>query len=759
VTTLGRRFAVRGIVQGVGLRPWVYRLAAQDGLTGRVRNDAAGVVIDAFGSAAALDRFAERLLQEPPPAAEILDVTSRAIEPEWLTTFAIVASAGHEELRVSIPPDLATCDECLAEIFDQGNRRYRYPFTNCTHCGPRFTIARDVPYDRAATTMARFTMCGACQREYDDPANRRFHAQPNACPACGPHLALISGDGRGIVTADPVASAAAAIQVGAIVAIKGLGGFHLACDATDAAVVARLRRRKRREQKPFAVMVADMAAAERLVRLDDDERALLASPARPIVLAHPRPDSPLAAGVAPDAPLAGVMLPYTPLHHLLLHDAGRPLVMTSGNIADEPLACTNDDARVRLAPLADFLLLHDRDIDAFCDDSVARVIAGAPTLIRRSRGYVPRAVRLAPPCAEPVLACGALLKNTFCIAMGDSAYTGPHIGDLDNVAAFDAYRGAIDRLQRFLRAAPDVVAHDLHPDYLSTRYALSRDAGSRVGVQHHHAHIASVMAEHGLPGPVIGVAYDGAGYGSDGAAWGGEILLANLDRFERIATLRPLRLAGGDAAIRQPWRLAVAMVHDAFDGRMPLDVRSRFGDVSELQIEAVSQMIATGVHCPRAHGAGRYFDAIGALVLGRSRAAFEGQIALAWNGVADPGEEGGYPFIIDHSTAPWSIDLRLMVHAVLEDLAHHVPAAAISARFHNTLVEATALAVESYAATDAGLPVALSGGCFQNPRLAESLITRLSPAFDVYLNRRVPPGDGGIALGQAAVAAAIVAGR
>jgi hydrogenase maturation protein HypF len=477
------------------------------------------------------------------------------------------------------------------------------------------------------------------------------------------------------------------------------------------------------------------------------------------VLAHPRPDSPLAAGVAPDAPLAGVMLPYTPLHHLLLHDAGRPLVMTSGNIADEPLACTNDDARVRLAPLADFLLLHDRDIDAFCDDSVARVIAGAPTLIRRSRGYVPRAVRLAPPCAEPVLACGALLKNTFCIAMGDSAYTGPHIGDLDNVAAFDAYRGAIDRLQRFLRAAPDVVAHDLHPDYLSTRYALSRDAGSRVGVQHHHAHIASVMAEHGLPGPVIGVAYDGAGYGSDGAAWGGEILLANLDRFERIATLRPLRLAGGDAAIRQPWRLAVAMVHDAFDGRMPLDVRSRFGDVSELQIEAVSQMIATGVHCPQAHGAGRYFDAIGALVLGRSRAAFEGQIALAWNGVADPGEEGGYPFIIDHSTAPWSIDLRLMVHAVLEDLAHHVPAAAISARFHNTLVEATALAVESYAATGAGLPVALSGGCFQNPRLAESLITRLSPAFDVYLNRRVPPGDGGIALGQAAVASAIVAGR
>jgi hydrogenase maturation protein HypF len=556
-----------------------------------------------------------------------------------------------------------------------------------------------------------------------------------------------------------VAGAAAAIAVGAIVAIKGLGGFHLACDATDAAAVERLRQRKRREQKPFAVMVADLAAAERLALLDDAERALLGSPARPIVLAQPRPDSPLAAGVAPDAPLVGVMLPYTPLHHLLLHDVRRPLVMTSGNMADEPLAYDNDDARLRLAALADFLLLHDRDIDAFCDDSVARVIAGAPTLLRRSRGHVPRAVPLAPPCAEPLLACGALLKNTFCVAMGDSAYAGPHIGDLDNVAAFDAYVGAIDRMQRFLRVAPDVIAHDLHPDYLSTRYALSRQAATRVGVQHHHAHIASVMAEHALPGPVIGVAYDGTGYGSDGTAWGGEILLTHLDQFERIATLRPVRLPGGDAAVREPWRLAVAILHDAFDGRVPIDLQSRFDDVSELQLEAVCQMIGSGVHAPLAHGAGRYFDAIGALVLGRSRSAFEGQIAMAWNGVADPHEDGGYPFIVDHGTMPWSIDLRLMVHAIVEDLANQVSAALISARFHNTLVEATALSLESAAAAHGQLPVALSGGCFQNPRLTGMLVTRLSPQFDVYLNRHVPPGDGGIALGQAAVAAAILKGR
>jgi hydrogenase maturation protein HypF len=759
VTTIGRRIAVRGIVQGVGFRPWVYRLAAEGGLTGRVRNDAGGVVIDAFGPAAALDAFADRLRREPPPAAEIFDVRSRAIEPESLTTFVIVPSSGSDELRVSIPPDLATCDECLVEIFDPRDRRYRYPFTNCTHCGPRFTIAHDVPYDRAVTTMARFKMCVACQREYDDPADRRFHAQPNACPECGPRLTLISSDGRDVPSADPVTSAASAIAVGAIVAIKGLGGFHLACDATDAAVVARLRLRKRREQKPFAVMVADMAAAERLALLNDDERRLLASPARPIVLAQPRPDSTLAAGVAPDAPLVGVMLPYTPLHHLLLRDAGRPLVMTSGNIADEPLAYDNDEARRRLAPLADLLLMHDRDIDAFCDDSVARVIAGATTLLRRSRGYVPRAVRMSPPCAEPVLASGALLKNTFCIATGDSAYPGPHLGDLDNVATFDAYHSAIARMERFLRVSPGVVAYDLHPDYLSTRYALSRDARIHVGVQHHHAHIASVMAEHSLAGPVIGVAYDGTGYGADGEAWGGEILLAHLDRYERIATLRPLRLAGGDAAIREPWRLAVSILYDAFDGQIPVDLHARFADVTPMQIEVVSQMIESGVHAPQAHGAGRYFDAIGALVLSRSRSAFEGQIALAWNGVADPRENGGYPFIVDHTTTPWSIDLRLMVRAIVDDLTRRVPSAVIAARFHNTLVEATALAVESYAAGHGGLPVALSGGCFQNPRLAETLTSRLSPRLNVYLNRRVPPGDGGIALGQAAVAAAILEGR
>ena len=758
MSTIGRRIEVRGIVQGVGYRPWIYKLASQRGLTGRVRNDSGGVVIDAFGELPALDEFAAVLRREHPEAAEIVEVNSRAIAPEMLDGFVIAPSTGEDEIRVSIPPDLATCEACRKEIFNPRNRRYRYAFTNCTHCGPRFTIARDVPYDRAATTMAVFEMCEACRREYDDPDDRRFHAQPNACPVCGPRLLLISSDGQDVPTQDAIASTAAVLAIGAIVAVKGLGGFHLACDATNAAAVARLRLRKHREEKPFAVMVENLREADRVAVLSDAERALLASPIRPIVLARPRTGAGLAAAVSPDAPLVGLMLPYTPLHHLLLHDVGTPLVMTSGNLADEPLTYRDDAARTRLADLADFLLLHNREIDAFCDDSVTRVIAGAPALIRRSRGYVPRAVAMKPPCDEPVLACGALLKNTFCLASGDSAYPGPHIGDLDNLAAFDAYICAIDRMERFLQLTPQLIAHDLHPDYWSTRYALARSEKA-IAVQHHHAHIASVMVEHGLNGPVIGVAYDGTGYGSDGAAWGGEVMLADRETFNRVATLRPIALAGGDVAIKQPWRLAVALLDDAYDGDPPPHLLQRFARVSAEQISAVRAVITDGKCAPLAHGAGRYFDAIGALVLGRERAAFEGQIALALNGAAGGHDHGGYAFIIDHSHTPWSIDLRLMVRGIVEDLEAGVPAAVIAARFHDTLVEATALAVESAADLHGEAPVAMSGGCFQNPRLTESLIARLSPRLPVYINRQVPPGDGGIALGQAAIAAAIAKGH
>ena len=759
MSTEGRRIEVRGIVQGVGFRPWIYRLAAAGGVTGRVRNDAAGVVIDAFGSTAALDTFATRLRQEPPPSAEIAAITCRTIPAEDLDRFTIAASVQADERRVSIPPDLATCDDCLSDILDPGNRRYRYPFTNCTHCGPRFTIATDVPYDRDVTTMAPFAMCDECQREYNDPADRRFHAQPNACPACGPHVSLLTRDGAPVDGADAIDGAAGAISRGAIVAIKGLGGFHLACDATNSDAVARLRALKRRDEKPFAVMVADLRTAERLAWLTQQERTLLSSVVRPIVLAYPRPRSPLSPLVAPDAPLIGLMLPYTPLHHLLLRSVPFPLVMTSGNVTDEPLAFRNEDALERLSPLADFFLLHDRDVDAFCDDSVTRVIAGAPTLLRRSRGHVPKAVHVTPAFSQAVLATGALLKNTFCIGLGDSAFPGPHIGDLTNLAAYDAYVGAIDRMSAFLRVRPEVVAHDLHPDYLSTRYALSRTDVATIGVQHHHAHIASVMAEHGLRGPVIGVAYDGAGYGLDGTSWGGEILLATLDRFERVATLRPVHLAGGDVAIHEPWRIALALVTDAFDGAVPDSVMMRLRRMRPAHIDGVQQMLASDIHAPLSHGTGRYFDGIASLVLERPHAAFECQLALAWEGVAQPIEAGCYPYVIDRATTPAAIDLRPMVRAVVDDVHAGEPAARISARFHNTMIAATAAAVNAIADERGTMPVALSGGCFQNPRLAEGLLAHLAPRFPVYVNRQVPPGDGGVALGQAVVAAAIAKGR
>ena len=566
----GRRIEIHGIVQGVGFRPWVYRLACEEGVAGRVRNDAAGVTIEAFGTDKALQEFMRRLAA-PPPAADVHDVQTTAIPDEPVAGFRITPSAAEGTRRIAIPADLTTCAECVDEIFDPSNRRFRYAFTNCTNCGPRFTITRDAPYDRPATTMADFTMCPDCQREYEDPWDRRFHAQPNACPRCGPRLVLVTAQGTVLDPVDPIQAAAAALADGLVVGIKGLGGFHLACDASDAAAVRTLRLRKRRDEKPFAVMARDLQAAEKLAFLTDAERTLLTSVERPVVIASRRSGARLAAEVAPNSSLVGLMLPYTPLHHLLLNDAARPLVMTSANYSDEPIVYENDEAIEHLAAIADLLLLHDRRIETRCDDSVARVIAGRPVLLRRSRGYVPRAIRVDPPLPAPVLACGALLKNTFCIAAGDSAVLGPHIGDLDNLATYQSYGESIERMSRFLDVTPEVVAYDLHPDYMSTRYALARPEGIKIGVQHHHAHIASAMAEHGLTGQVIGVAYDGTGFGTDGSAWGGEIMVAGYESCQRVATLRPIPLAGGDAAIRNPWRIALALLDDAFGGRAPLD--------------------------------------------------------------------------------------------------------------------------------------------------------------------------------------------
>lgn len=755
ITRLGRRIEVRGIVQGVGFRPWVYRLATEEGLAGCVRNDATGVTIEAFGSEEALDDFVRRLESSPPPAADIRELRSCAIPPAAVEVFRIVQSENAAERRVSIPADLVTCPACVSEIFDPANRRYRYPFTNCTNCGPRFTITRDVPYDRPATTMAAFHMCPACQREYDTVADRRFHAQPNACPACGPQLALMAPDGMAIEHDDPIGAVADALKAGRVVAIKGLGGFHLACDATSSEAVQRLRARKRRDEKPFAVMVSDLAHASEIALLAEEERRLLASVERPIVLVRRREGSVLAPEVAPRNPLVGLLLPYTPLHHLLVSDIGRPLVMTSGNMCEEPIAYRNDEALQRLAGAADLFLMHDREIETRCDDSVARIISGHPVVLRRARGYVPRSIPVSPGFRVPVLACGTLLKNTFCVGTGDSGYLGPHIGDLENLETYGSFEESVARMERFLRVTPEVIAYDLHPEYMATRYALARPEAVKIGVQHHHAHVVSAMAEHGLTGPVIGVAYDGTGYGTDGTAWGGEVLVARHSAFERIATLRPIPLAGGDAAIRHPWRMALALVEDAFDGQAPLDDLRLFAALRSEDVTVVRQMLATRFRSPLAHGAGRYFDGIGSLVLARPESRYEGQVALEWNVVADPGEEGRYPFEIDRRGAPWMVDLRPMVRQVVHDVLAGVTAPTVSARFHNTLVSATAEVVRVATKFHGALPVVLTGGCFQNPRLAESLAAALASKFTVHLHREVPPGDGGLALGQAVIAAAI----
>jgi hydrogenase maturation protein HypF len=749
----GRRIEILGTVQGVGFRPWVHRIARSMGVGGRVHNDPEGVVIEAFGSPEALDELCETLGTRAPAPAAVRCLRWRPIEPEDPTELVIVPSRDEGERRLSIPPDLATCAACERELGDPKNRRHRYAFTNCTRCGPRFTIATGVPYDRAATTMASFTMCADCAREYADVDDRRFHAQPNACPRCGPRLSLLAAGGEPIA-GDPVDQAARLLRDGSIVAVKGLGGYHLACDATSAAAVAQLRARKHRDEKPFAVMVRDLAAARKVACIDRETRALLRSPQRPIVVCRRRSDASLAVAVAPDTPNVGLFLPYTPLHLLLLAAVGRPLVMTSGNRAGEPIARTESEAFDRLRGIADAFLVHDRPIQNRCDDSVARVIAGVPTLLRRSRGWVPSAVPLARALRHAVLGCGAHLKNTFCLARGDAAWLGPHVGDLESLESYRFLGEAVAQLEGLLDFHPDAVAHDLHPDYLSTRYAEARPEATKIAVQHHHAHVASAMAEHGLAGPVLGLAWDGTGLGPDGSAWGGELLLATYEDCRRLATFRPIALAGGDKAIVDVWRLALAALDDAFDRSPPLDRIPLFRGIGGADVERVREVLASDAVVP-AHGVGRWFDALGAIALGRSRSLHEGQVATAFaEAAAGGGDAGSYSFTLRRRPAPATVDLRPLVRELVHDVLAGMATARIAQRVHNTLVAAgTALVLD--AAPDFGSPpVVLTGGVFQNPLLAAGIERALKPRLRVYRHASVPPGDGGIALGQAVVAAA-----
>lgn len=755
------RIAIEGVVQGVGFRPFVVQRARALGLTGRVWNYPAGAVIEAFGRDDALREFACALCACALPGAALARVVEEPIPWESVAGFAVADSEPGTGAGIPLAPDLAVCGGCIEEVRDPGARRHRYPFTACAGCGPRFSAVLALPYDRERTTLAGFPLCDECRAEYEDPEDRRFRAEAIACPRCGPRLTALAPDGRRIADEDAALVAAAAmLRDGGLLALLGVGGAHLACDATRDDAVSALRARKRRERRPLAVMVPDLPAAEKLAILDAAERALLTSTARPIVLARLRDDAALAPSVAPGLDRIGLMLPYTPLHHLLLDDLERPLVMTSGNRSGEPMAFGIEDALGRLGDVADLFLMHDRPIPAPCDDSVA-IVGGETTIwIRRARGLVPRPVELPQPVAQPTLGCGAHLHTTVCLAIGNQAFLSPHLGDLDSPEALDAFEAAIERLEQLAGTRAAVVAHDLHPGYASTRWARERGGATSVGVQHHHAHLAAVLADAGVIGPAFGLVWDGTGWGPDGCAWGGELLLGDANGSERLGTLRPLRLAGGEAAIRQPWRLALAALDDAFDGAPPLDALPLFAKLDVAQLTSVRDLFRGDGLCVTAHGAGRWFDAIGALVLAQPCASYSGEVALAWNAAARGRHGAPYPFSLDRAALPWQVDLRPMVRGVVTDLVTARPAGEISARFHETLAAAAETLLRAVGADHGPRPVALSGGCFQNGLLVERVEARLAAlGLRVLRHREVPPGDGGIALGQVVVADAVVRAR
>jgi hydrogenase maturation protein HypF len=758
---------IKGVVQGVGFRPFVYNLATELGLSGWVLNSSSGVEIQAVGPGYVLDEFVERLMNDAPPLAHIEYISATTIPPSAVDVpddhFIIRHSQARPGEFLPISPDVSICDDCLRELFDPGDRRYRYPFINCTNCGPRFTIIQDIPYDRPKTTMASFTMCPDCQAEYDDPANRRFHAQPNACPVCGPQVKLQITNHKSQISGEDVIQAVREMLVaGKTVAVKGLGGFHLACDATNDEVVALLRERKGRVDKPFAIMSFDLETAESYCEVNDDERALLTSRERPIVLLRRRPNAPISPLVAPGNNTLGVMLPYTPLHYLLLEPSRSfplALVMTSGNYSEEPIAADNDEALERLGNLADAFLLHDRDIHARCDDSVTRIFARAELPIRRSRGYAPYPVHL-PFEVRQVLAVGAELKNTFCLTRDRYAFLSQHIGDMENYETLQFFEQMVEQLKRAFRIEPEIIAYDLHPGYLSSKYA--KEVGGKKQearddlascilhpVQHHHAHVASVMAENGLTGerPVIGVAFDGTGYGTDGAIWGGEFLIADYASFRRAAHLKYVPLPGGDAAIRKPYRTALAHLWAAgvaWGDDLPPVAAASLGERPILlqQLEREVSVVPTS-------SVGRLFDAVSALAGVRQEINYEAQAAIEFEMLVEGGVEEAYSFTLDGE----EIDVSPCIRAVVADVRAGIPAGMIAARFHNGLarmIRDVCLCLRK----ETGLKeVALSGGVFQNVALLARTLPLLEESgFVTYVHRLVPPNDACISLGQAVVA-------
>ncbi len=763
LTPDGRRVAVRvqGIVQGVGFRPTVYQLAERHRLGGWVRNQSDGVRIEVAGAAADVKAFLGDLRDKAPPLARIVSVEITELPFEPSPTFEILESHGRQNRSTLVSPDVATCRDCLRELFDPTDRRFGYPFINCTNCGPRYTIIRDIPYDREKTTMARFAMCPECLREYRDPRDRRFHAQPNACWVCGPNVWLEDPQGNRLSAGrGALADAVERLKEGQILAVKGLGGFHLAVEATGEERVRRLRRRKIREEKPFAVMFRDLDAVTRHCRVSPEEATLLEAPERPIVLLRKREKTsgegtaPIAETVAPRNRFLGAFLPYTPLHHLLFFECPyEALVMTSGNRSDEPIVTDNDEARLHLREIADAFLFHDRDIHIRCDDSVVRLFGGAPRPLRRARGYVPVPIFL-EAAGPSVLAVGGELKNTLCITRGAEAFVSQHIGDLENLETLRAFERNVDHLQRILEIRPELVAHDLHPDYLSTQWAERQDRFPVIAVQHHHAHIASVLAERKISGPVLGLALDGTGYGPDGTIWGGELLWVKAERFRRLGRFRHLRLPGGDRAVREPWRTAVALLHLLAGG----DVGKVYPDILNTfpvrERPVVLAMLERRLNCPLTSSCGRLFDAVSAILGVRHRVTYEGQAAVELEQAAQA-DSGHYVGALYRRDDLWILDPLPMIQLLVEDLRRGVAPGILSTRFHNGLALLLAEALEK-AREATGLDrVALSGGVFQNLTLSQLLEADLvRRGFEVLAHREVPPNDACISLGQAHVARA-----
>lgn len=770
----GVKVHITGVVQGVGFRPFVYNLATSLNLKGWVKNTSAGVVIEADGKKDSLESFLQKLRDDAPPLSRIDDFTASFGPGNGFTQFDIIHSESVDGAFQPISPDVAICDDCLRELFDSTDRRYRYPFINCTNCGPRFTIIQDIPYDRPFTTMAGFKLCPDCEREYKDPTNRRFHAQPVACSVCGPKVWLeVQNAECGMRNDDAIVETCKMLAEGKIVAIKGLGGFHLACDATNAKAVTELRTRKLRVDKPFALMMPDLKIIEQNCFVSDAEKELLTSPARPIVLLKKKPESTIVEEVSPKQYWIGVMLPYTPLHYLLFSNSlFTALVMTSGNLSEEPIVTDNDEARERLAKLADAFLMHDRDIHIRCDDSVVRAFDDRPLTIdhtpssavhrrssvypiRRSRGYSPFPVKL-PFDVPPLLATGSELKNTFCITNGNYAFLSHHIGDMENYETLKSFEQGVEHFERLFRVKPVAIAHDMHPNYLAARYALERAERENlptIAVQHHHAHVAACMAEHGLTEPVIGVSFDGTGYGDDGAIWGGEFLVADCKTYKRMFHLEYFPLPGGDASIKKPARTALALLWS-----LGLEWADALESVNEFCAEdqmTLRVQLEKKINTPLTSSMGRLFDAVSALAGVRQEVNYEGQAAIEFEAMADSVEAGQYVFGVESGR----VRVGSVVEALIKDVMAGIPTSKISARFHNGLAEAVRETVQKISRETSLRSVVLSGGVWQNITLLQKTISLLSKdGFEIYIHREVPTNDGGLSLGQAYIAASRLRG-